>query len=56
MSHDPIKSSKRRLEPSQRIAEVLFGLIMVLTVTLTAGLTVAEGREGVRQLLVAAIG
>ena len=29
---------------------------MVLTVTLTAGLTVADGREGVRQLLVAAIG
>ena len=29
---------------------------MVLTVTLTAGLTVAEGREGVRQLLLAAIG
>src|SRR4029077_6702398 len=30
--------------------------IMVLTVTLTAGLTVAEGRAGVRQLLLAAIG
>jgi VIT family len=29
---------------------------MVLTVTLTAGLTVAEGKEGVRQLLLAAIG
>ena len=29
---------------------------MVLTVTLTAGLTVAEGRAGVRQLLFAAIG
>lgn len=29
---------------------------MVLTVTLTAGLTVAEGRAGVRQLLLAAIG
>ena len=29
---------------------------MVLTVTSTAGLTVSEGKEGVRQLLVAAIG
>jgi VIT1/CCC1 family predicted Fe2+/Mn2+ transporter len=38
------------------LGEILFGLIMVLTVTLTAGLTVAEGRAGVRQLLLAAIG
>ena len=38
------------------MGEVLFGLVMVLTVTLTAGLTVAEGREGIRQLLFAAIG
>jgi len=34
----------------------LFGLIMVLTVTLTASFTVADGRKGVRQLLLAAIG
>jgi hypothetical protein len=34
----------------------LFGLIMVLAVTLTAGLKVAEGKAGVRQLLLAAIG
>ena len=46
----------RYLDPASRLGEILFGLIMVLTVTLTAGLTVAEGREGVRQLLVAAIG
>src|SRR4051812_48663418 len=44
------------LDPASRIGEVLFGLIMVLTITLTAGLTVAEGRTGVRQLLFAAIG
>ena len=44
------------LDPASRLGEVLFGLIMVLTVTLTAGLTVAEGRAGVRQLLLAAIG
>ena len=44
------------LDPASRLGEILFGLIMVLTVTLTAGLTVAEGRLGVRQLLLAAIG
>jgi VIT1/CCC1 family predicted Fe2+/Mn2+ transporter len=46
----------RYLDPASRLGEILFGLIMVLTVTLTAGLTVAEGREGVHQLLLAAIG
>jgi VIT1/CCC1 family predicted Fe2+/Mn2+ transporter len=46
----------RYLDPASRLGEILFGLIMVLTVTLTAGLTVAEGREGVRQLLLAAVG
>jgi hypothetical protein len=46
----------RYLDPASRLGEILFGLIMVLTLTLTAGLTVAEGRVGVRQLLLAAIG
>jgi len=46
----------RYLDSASRLGEVLFGLIMVLTVTLTAGLNVADGREGVRQLLFAAIG
>src|SRR5205823_12349096 len=46
----------RYLDPASRLGEVLFGLIMVLTMTLTAGLSVAEGKEGVRQLLLAAIG
>src|SRR6476620_1387909 len=47
---------RRYLDPASRLGEMLFGLIMVLTVTLTAGLTVDEGRAGVRQLLFAAIG
>jgi hypothetical protein len=47
---------ERHLDPASRLGEVLFGLIMVLTVTLTAGLTAAEGAEGVRQLLQAALG
>jgi len=46
----------RYLDPATRLGEILFGLIMVLTVTLTAGLMVDEGRKGVIELLVAAIG
>ena len=41
----------RYLDPASRLGEILFGLIMVLTVTLSAGLAVDEGRAGVRQLL-----
>jgi VIT1/CCC1 family predicted Fe2+/Mn2+ transporter len=47
---------QRHLDPASRLGEILFGLIMVLGATLTAGLTVAEGEKGVRQLLHAAIG
>src|ERR1041385_7390468 len=55
MSGDPIKSSKHVLEPSERISEVLFGLIMVLT--FTGSLSVAEaGREDVRVMLIGALG
>jgi len=48
--------TERHLDPASRLGEILFGLIMVLTVTLTASFTVADGRKGVRQLLLAAIG
>src|SRR6185436_6690879 len=55
MPDDPIKSSKRVLEPNERIAEVLFGLIMVLT--FTGSLSVAEsGRDDVRTMLIGALG
>src|SRR6187402_623221 len=48
-------SSKRALEPIERISEVLFGIIMVLT--FTGSLSVAEaGREDVRTMLVGAVG
>jgi hypothetical protein len=47
---------RRYLDPASRLSEVLFGLIMVLTATLTAGLTVAEGSDGLHQLLIAAVG
>jgi hypothetical protein len=55
MPDDPIKSSKRVLEPQERISEVLFGLIMVLT--FTGSLSIAEaGREDVRTMLIGALG
>ena len=48
-------STKRVLEPIERISEVLFGLIMVLT--FTCSFSVAEaGRAEVRTLLLGALG
>ena len=52
---DPTASSKRVLEPIERISEVLFGLIMVLTFTCTFSVAGA-GRAEVRSLLFAALG
>src|SRR5690348_5527771 len=52
---DAVKSSKRVLDPIDRVSEVLFGLIMVLT--FTGSLSVAEaGRDDVRTMLVGALG
>src|SRR5512139_3833812 len=49
------RPSARVLEPIDRIAEVLFGLIMVLT--FTGSLSIAEaGRDDVRAMLVGALG
>jgi VIT1/CCC1 family predicted Fe2+/Mn2+ transporter len=45
------------LDPASSLSEVLFGLIMTLTFTLGAGLTLQEeGREGARELLIATFG
>ena len=49
------KSSDRILEPMDRISEVLFGLIMALTFTLTLGVVTAD-RIQVRTMLLAALG
>jgi len=50
-----MKSPKRLLEPNERIAEVLFALIMVLT--FTGSLSVAEAdRAEVRTMLIGALG
>lgn len=49
------KTSRRVLEPPERISEVLFGLIMVLT--FTGSLSVAEaGRSEIRTMLFGALG
>ncbi len=67
MEHEPIttavdalaplsaKSSDRILEPVDRISEVLFGLIMALTFTLTLGVVTADSIQ-VRTMLLAALG
>jgi VIT1/CCC1 family predicted Fe2+/Mn2+ transporter len=55
MSQEPIKPTKRLLEPYERISEVLFGLIMVLT--FTGSLSVAQTDKGeVRTMLIGALG
>src|SRR5436190_14832201 len=47
--------SERLLDPMDRVSEVLFGLIMVLT--FTGSLSVAEaGRDEVRTMLIGALG
>jgi len=54
-ANNPQQSSKRALDPQDRISEVLFGLIMVLS--FTGSLSVAQaGREDVRAMLVGAFG
>jgi len=47
---------KRYLDPSESIAELLFGLIMTLTFTLGAGLVIEEGPDATRGLLIGVIG
>ena len=55
MSADMTRSSRRVLDPVDRVSEVLFALIMVLT--FTGSLSVAEaGRDDVRAMLVGALG
>ena len=47
--------TKRVLDPIDRVSEVLFGLIMVLT--FTGSLSVADaGRDDVREMLIGALG
>jgi hypothetical protein len=55
LSQEPQSSSRRALDPADRVAEVLFGLIMVLS--FTGSLSVADaGRDDVRAMLIGALG
>src|SRR5271169_6150551 len=47
---------RKYLDPGSRLEEILCGLVMVLTFTLIAGFTAGEGKQGVRHLLIAALG
>jgi len=55
MNDDLLKSSKRVLEPHERISEVLFGLIMVLTFTGSLSVAQADSAD-VRSMLIGALG
>jgi len=53
--NEAFRSSKRALDPMDRVSEVLFGLIMVLT--FTGSLSVATaGHAEVREMLIGALG
>lgn len=55
MPDDPGLSPRRLLEPNERIAEVIFGLIMVLTFTGSLSVT-QSGRAEIRTMLAGALG
>ena len=55
MPDDPVKSTRHVLDPNERIAEVLFGLIMVLTFTGSLSVAGADRAE-VRTMLIGALG
>jgi hypothetical protein len=48
--------ARRYLDPGERLGEILFGLIMVLTITLTTELALHDTGASARELLVAALG
>jgi VIT1/CCC1 family predicted Fe2+/Mn2+ transporter len=55
MPDDHGRSTKRVLDPIDRISEILFGLIMVLTFTGSLSAT-ESGRDDVRTMLIGALG
>ena len=52
----PIAYLNRYLEPAESLAEILFGLIMVLTCTLGASVIAGIDRDSLRTLFIAALG
>src|SRR5688572_31485508 len=55
MTENPARSSRPFLEPIERLSEVLFGLIMVLTFTGSLSVATADRAE-VRTMLIGALG
>jgi hypothetical protein len=55
MEQEQTKSTRRVLDPPDRIAEILFGLIMVLTFTGALSVATADQAE-VKMMLIGAIG
>jgi hypothetical protein len=55
MSDDPVQSTRRVLESSERIAEMLFGVIMFLTITGSLRVATA-GPDDVHTMLINALG
>lgn len=47
---------ERALDPTERLGEALFGIIMVLSFTLGASVVVKEGHDATRELLIAILG
>jgi hypothetical protein len=56
VSVERLRFWRRYLDPGERLGEILFGLIMVLTFTSTARATLGESVTSARDLLVAALG
>jgi hypothetical protein len=54
-AQDASKTSKRFLDPMERISEILFGLVMVLTVTCSFSVG-GGGRTDVREMLIGTLG
>jgi len=52
----PHKLPERYLAPEERLSEILFGLIMVLSIISATKIGLAEGEESIRTMTIAALG
>jgi hypothetical protein len=53
---EPVRFVHRYLDPGERLGEIIFGLIMVLTFTSTARATLGESEDSATELLIATLG
>jgi hypothetical protein len=54
--HGSSRFVHRYLDPGERLGEIIFGLIMVLTFTSTARVTLGESEDSANELLIATLG